>query len=160
QMLERYATDVMPQKRPSTIPTQLQHLHWWKNHIGSLSLSEVRPSTILQYRDTLKKTKSNATVNRYMALLSHAFTMAIQWEWSEHNPVRLISKMKEPRGRTRYLSDEEQKRLLEECQKSRNRLLYTIVVVGLSTGARRGELLNLHWDDVDLRRGTLTFRDT
>src|SRR5262249_14643 len=62
QMLERYATDVMPQKRPSTIPTQLQHLHWWKNHIGSLSLNEVRPSTILQYRDTLKKTKSNATV--------------------------------------------------------------------------------------------------
>ena len=34
QMLERYATDVLLQKRPSTIPTQLHHLHWWEDHIG------------------------------------------------------------------------------------------------------------------------------
>jgi integrase len=36
----------------------------------------------------------------------------------------------------------------------------TIVVLALATGARRGELLNLRWSDVDLKRGTLTFHQT
>ena len=43
---------------------------------------------------------------------------------------------------------------------SRNSSLYTIVVLALSTGARRGELLSLHWSDVDLTREMLTFRKT
>ena len=38
--------------------------------------------------------------------------------------------------------------------------MYTIVILALSTGARRGELLSLHWSDVDLKRGMLTFRET
>ena len=35
-----------------------------------------------------------------------------------------------------------------------------VVVLALSTGARRGELLSLRWADVDLKRGMLTFRQT
>ena len=76
------------------------------------------------------------------------------------NPVRKITKPREPRGRVRFLSDEERHQLLEACQASRNPYLYTIVVLALATGARRGELLGLCWPDVDLKRGTLTFHET
>lgn len=50
--------------------------------------------------------------------------------------------------------------MFEACQASRNRSFYPIVVVALSTGARMGEILNLRWPNVDLRRGTLTFQET
>jgi integrase len=74
--------------------------------------------------------------------------------------MRKVSKPKEPRGRVRFLSDEERQCLLDACKVSRSAYLYTIVVLALSTGARRGELLSLHWGDVDLKRGLLTFRET
>src|SRR5215470_15693564 len=96
-----------------------------------------------------------------MAASSHVFTVAVrEWQWCADNPVRKVSKPREARGRVRFLSDDERERLLAACQTSRNKHLYTITVLALATGARRGELLNLRWSDVDLKRGTLTFHQT
>ena len=74
--------------------------------------------------------------------------------------MRKVRKPKEPRGRVRFLTDDERERLLAACKVSRNRYLYLIVVLAISTGARRGELLSLRWSDVDLQRCTLTFHET
>jgi integrase len=71
-----------------------------------------------------------------------------------------VRKPKLPRGRVRFLSDEERDRLLEACRESQNPYLQTIVILALSTGARRGELLSLRWPDVDLKRCRLTLRET
>ena len=78
----------------------------------------------------------------------------------ESNPVLKISKPSEPVGRVRYLDDDERTRLLAQCRVSRCQILYTVVVLALSTGARKGELLGLRWGDVDLKRGVFTFRKT
>jgi integrase len=100
-------------------------------------------------------------VNRYLGALSHAFSIAVkEWGWLEDSPMRKVSKPREPRGRVRFLSDEERTRLLDACQGSHNPYLSAIVTLALATGARRGELLGLRWPDVDLRRGTLTFHQT
>jgi integrase len=64
------------------------------------------------------------------------------------------------RRRRLWLEAQERYQLLEACQASRNPYLYTIVVLALATGARRGELLGLRWPDVDMKRGTLTFHET
>ena len=160
-LLERYRNDVLPQKRPSTVYNQVYHLRWWESQIGQYALSAITPALIVEYRDKLARTRENSTVRRYLAVLSHAFTVAVQeWEWVNENPFHKVSKPKEPRGRVRFLTDDERQRLLDSCQVSRNSSLYTIVVLALSTGARRGELLSLHWSDVDLKRGMLTFRKT
>jgi integrase len=74
--------------------------------------------------------------------------------------VRDIRKPKESPGRVRYLSDEERIALLEQCKRSRNSYLYTIIVLALTTGGRRGEILNLKWSDIDLSRERVIFRDT
>src|SRR4029453_5008869 len=83
-------------------------------------------------------------------------SVAKEWRWLDDSPMRQVSKPKEPRGRVRYLSDQERHQLLEACQASRNPYLHLIVILGLATGARRGELQGLRWPDVDLKRGTLT----
>jgi hypothetical protein len=70
----------------------------------------------------------------------------------DDSPMRKVRKPKEPRGRVRFLSDDERQRLLDACKASDSRYLYIVTVLALSTGARKMELLNLTWQDVDLIR--------
>jgi integrase len=164
-LTDRYLREVLPRKSRSSIYMQTLQLNWWKAQLGQRTLADITPALLAEYREKLaqgeKQPRSNATVVRYMAALSHAFTIAVrEWEWLEDSPMRKVSKPKEPRGRVRFLSDEERTRLLDACQVSHNPSLYTVVVLALATGARKGELLSLRWPDVDLKRGTLTFHQT
>ena len=60
----------------------------------------------------------------------------------------------------RVLSADERTRLLTACAQSVNPSLYPLVLLALTTGARRGELLSLTWQDVDLERGYLRLAQT
>jgi len=62
---------------------------------------------------------------------------------------------KEPQGRLRWLTQEEITRVLEACAKSKNKELGAAVVIALNTGLRRGELIGLTWERVDLSRSVL-----
>ncbi|HEX4045093.1 MAG TPA: site-specific integrase [Gammaproteobacteria bacterium] len=167
EAITRYIKYVLPTK-PKSAYTQVGQLEWWKENIGTHSLADVTPALISQHRDKLaqgktprNKYRTSATVNRYLAALSHVFTIATkEWMWVEENPLRKVSKMKEPRGRVRFLSDKERERLLTACKESESTYLYTIVVLALSTGARRMELLSLDWQDVDLIRGVIILHET
>ena len=74
--------------------------------------------------------------------------------------MRKVRKPKESRGRVRFLSEIERKALLEACQQSENKYLYTIVVLALSTGMRRGEIINLKWDDINTKDRSLILHET
>ncbi len=167
EAIDRYIKTVLPTK-PRSEYTQEGQLKWWKETIGSYSLADVGPALIAQHRDKLAQVKPKhreirtpATVNRYLAALSHVFTLAIkEWMWAEENPLRKVTKMKEPRGRVRFLLDDERQRLLDACKCSENPYLYIAVVLALSTGARRMELLGLEWASVSLERKVITLHYT
>jgi integrase len=161
-LIDRYCRDILPSKAPESRRKQGQQLLWWRGQLGHCVLADITPAQIAAHRDTLtREHRATSTVNRYLSALSHAFSIAVrEWGWLEDSPTRNVSKPREPRGRVRYLSDEERHRLLGACRESLNPSLHTIVVLALSTGARRGELLSLRWPDVDLKRGTLTFHQT
>jgi integrase len=78
----------------------------------------------------------------------------------EDNILRKVSKLKEPRGRVRYFSDEERERFLLACKESHNSDLYNAVILALSTGGRKNEIWGLSWKDVDLKNGFITFEET
>ena len=100
---------------------------------------------------------SPATVNRYLAPVSHALRIAIkEWGWLDDSPLRGVQRPSEPDGRVRFLSDDERDRLLAACQASTNPWLYLAVVLALSTGMRKSELMNLRWSAVDLQNGKIT----
>ena len=93
-----------------------------------------------------------ATINRHIATIKHMFTKAEQWEMVEEGilkKVRSVKLLEENNKRLRYLSREECETLINEC----NKHLKPIVIMALNTGMRRGEILNLQWDNVDLRHG-------
>jgi integrase len=96
-----------------------------------------------------------------MTSLSGVYTTAInEWGWLEINPVKKVAKPAEPQGRVRFLSDDERARLLEACKLCPNPILYTVVVVALSTGARKSEILTLKWRQVDFERNVIRLENT
>ena len=167
ELIDRYLREI-EKKNPKRFVDVKTLLGWWKGEIGVYLLSDVPRALIVEQRDKLLNTKgrnverrSNSTVNRYMTALGNAFTVATnEWEWLQENPMRKISKLSEPRGRVRFLDDEERGRLLEACKVSTNPQLHTLVVLALSTGARHGELINLRWSEVDWQRRVITLYDT
>ena len=108
-----------------------------------------------------KRQRNGATVNRYMTALSHCLSVAAnEWQWFEINPMPKVAKLKESRGRVRFLDDDERARFLAACQDSKNPFLYPVVILALSTGMRHGEILNLTWNDIDLTNRRIILEET
>lgn len=141
---------------------------WWKKRLGHLVLADLTPRVIAEARDALlsENTKRNtlrspSTVNRFLAALSKALSVAVQeWEWLDDSPMRKVSKPREAQGRDRFLSLEEKDRLLAACKESSNPYLYQLVSLSILTAMRFSELINLHWSDVDFYRRVIILNET
>lgn len=139
------------------------HLLWWQKELGHFYLKDIRPAIITEKKQKLLLEpnekgviRGKSTCNRFLATLSHLMGICMkQWEWVVENPVKKISREKEPRERTRFLSQDERQRLLEACRQSDNSYLFTFTVLLLSTGCRYNEIRCLRWTDVDLVQGKI-----
>lgn len=166
-LIDRYIKDVLPTK-PKQAYTQKQQLEWWRGKLGAYVLADITPALIVQYRDELSAgetyrhtQRTPATVVRYMAALSHAFTIAVnEWQWIEDSPMNKVKKPVESKGRVRCLDDDELERFLTACKDSPNKHLYLCALLALSTGMRQGELMGLQWRDVNLDDGFLILHET
>ena len=78
----------------------------------------------------------------------------------DSNPLRKIRRLQESQGRVRYLSDDERDRLLDATTQSAHPHLHAIVLLALTSGARKGEILGLHWKEVDMTRKTAVLHNT
>lgn len=102
--------------------------------------------------ERLQKGHKPATVNRPIATLKHMFTKATDWNMVEEETLKRVRKVKlleENNRRLRYLSKEECQSLINTCKEH----LKPIVITALNTGMRKEEILNLKWDNVDLKNG-------
>ncbi len=133
-------------------------------------LLSISPIAVEKYkRERLQAGAKPATVNRDLEALRNLCNRLVAWGKLDRNPVRLtaagrqaepgqVAKLKEPEGRVRFLSPEEEKALLEACQ---NPQLRAIILLGIHAGLRiPSEALSLTWDAVDLKRGILTVAGT
>lgn len=161
------AVEKYTKEQTITVPKK-GHLEWWQKELGSLYLQDVRPSILSEKKQKLlsepnKKgvIRTKSTCNRYLATLSHLMGIACkQWEWVSENPVRKISREKEPRERTRFLTTEERVAFLEACKRSSNPYLFTFVTLLLGSGCRYNEVRWLRWTDLDLSQGKMTISKT
>jgi len=116
---------------------------------GGMSLNEIDICMIEKFKNKGKGAGHIVVTNRTLALLKHMFTIAIQRRYVTNNPAKNVKLFKEPKGRVRYLSEDEKERLLNEL----NGMVKSIVIAAMNTGARKGELLKLKWSNVDLKNG-------
>lgn len=156
--LDRYLECVTPKKRPDTQRSENLSAKNLKASLGKLSLLQVTPEKVAEYRDQRLKTLSENSVRIELSLLSNLYKIA-EREWSYHgliNPVSQIIKPKIPQGRCPMLSEEQIKNLLEETQKSPNKLLYPFTLLALHTGCRSKEIRSLRWNQVFLDDGYIS----
>ncbi|MCP5067042.1 MAG: tyrosine-type recombinase/integrase, partial [bacterium] len=167
ELIDRYLDQVVSVRRKGG--KKLEYLLGrWRKELGDYLVADVTSARVAEVRDKLRhettkrrKKRSPATVNRYLGALSPVFTIATrEWEWAELNPVSNVQRLPEPRGRVRWLDEDERARLLAACRASRDDRLYPLVLLGISTGARRGELMPLRWRDIDLDRGAGVLHET
>lgn len=125
-----------------------------KSFFGDYTISEITPSLINEFKNKRKaKGVKPATIHRQIDIMKRAFNLAIrEWEWCDKNPVARVSLERLNNKRDRWLTFEEEEKLLLGCPV----WLQELVLFGLNTGMRLGEILSLTWKGVDLFRKTAT----
>jgi len=158
--------------------SRAQRMSWWEEKIGQLTLSEVDEDHIYFALEELSNKKARyyagkdadgksifksknkpyapATINRYAAAIGALFSWCIKkritpkgWE----HPCKAIERKPENNEVVRFLSDAERLALLAACKESKWQKLYLLALLGITTGARKGEIKKLRWSDIDLERG-------
>jgi len=165
--IRRYRKEVLPHKIYDG-RNVARHLDRWEKELGHLKLSKLTPPIIGAVRDKMRteyvsggKFRSGSTVAKYIASFSHVLTTAVrEWQWLQENPCLKVKKPEISSGRTRYLTKEEIHRLSEECRNSRNKDLFLIFLIAVTTGARKSEILGLKGEDLDLENRLLLLTDT
>ena len=130
---------------------------WWGAWFKGRRLNAITTEALDQARHALlAKGCSQPRVNRYVEWIRHLLNLARRDGKLHSNPLTKLTMFKEPAGRTRFLSLEEEVRLCEALGEPYARWLRLAILTGL----RRAEQFGLRWSDVDLERGLLTLPTT
>lgn len=153
-LMLRYLTDTASKRSAATDRYRARSL---RRHFAGRIMDRLDPPAIRAYVQARRgEGVADATINRELALLSSAIGhVNRELELTLPNPVkgRLL---KEPEGRTRWITREEAERLIEAAGQARRvPFLADFITVALYTGCRKEELMGLEWARVDLSANLL-----
>lgn len=133
---------------------------WILPYFGKLNLSEIDTKIVDSFQSYLiSKSLSAASVNKYLAILKAMLSKAVHWNMCPESilsKIRKVKPLKNVNKRLRYLSKEECFSLINACAKH----LKPIVLTALLTGMRKSEILNLTWQQIDLKHGYILLDKT
>jgi len=155
EMIEKYLKEHSARnKTPKSHDRDKELANHLVSSFGDSILTEIAPRSISEYKAKRRdEGASPRTINYELALISHAFNLAIkEWEWLKDNPVSRVSRERVNNIQERWLTFEEEEKLLDASPK----WLQGLIIFSLETGLRQGETLNLQWPQVDLFRRTIT----
>jgi integrase len=161
-VIARYLTEVTPSMKGAAEDTiRLKAI--MRKPIARWSMANLSAAHIATYRDERLKEVSAGTVIRELAYLSAIINHARrEWGINVPNPVQMVRKPQSPQARSRVLNDEEVSKLLQALEPTGRRSHWTkpAVQLALATAMRRGELLSLRWEHIDLQGRTAFLPDT
>jgi integrase len=144
-------------------------LHNSSHHDNKIRMDKVLPQFGERYVDSLTPqeierwlaghTKTPATFNRYRAMLSLTFKIAVQNRKCDSNPMKFVKQRKENNSRLRYLTSTEEGKLRDYIQ-AKWPHHWCAVELALHTGMRQGEQFALRWQNVNLERRMITLPRT
>ena len=127
-----------------------------RNHIlprlGHRAMGELIPPDLARFVEEMKAgSYAPGTCNRALVLLRYGYTLALRWKLPgiTSNPMLDVKNLRDDNKIERFLSPEQLTRLVTCVQQSDNDMLYYIVTYLLCTGARKREVLDARWEDVD-----------
>jgi len=154
-ILQRYLAEVVVHKKSSSVETYII-CAIGKADIASIRLNKLRPHHLASYRDQRLEVVTGSTVVRELSIINQALQLAIN-EWDADLETNPMAKVKSPswnKPRERRLKIGEQDLLIKECSVSKNIWLKPVVLLALETAMRRGEILNLKWENISVDQQT------
>jgi integrase len=155
-LLQRYANEISPTKRGSH-EELIRIRALMRSRLAAHEMANVTPELVAQFRDARLRAVKAGAVIRDLSLISSIINHARrEWGLTIGNPCELVRKPSTPPGRTRVLVLDEEARLVDAVRPvgRRNPLMMPLVQLALETAMRRGELLRLRWEHIDLDRRT------
>ena len=119
-------------------------------------LATIRRTDIQRYITQRSAKVSAHTIQKELNTLKHLLGLAVEWEIIPYSPAQKVKSPRVPAGRVRYLQPTELKVLIEACLD----WLQPIVVIAVSTGMRRSEIVGLRWMDVDMLHSRIVLPQT
>ena len=158
QLVDKFVKEYAPKKSvnmQNSYAASIKHLipFFGDSHLSSITRKNISRYKVLRRDEGAKP----STINSELAMLSRAFTLAVdEWEWLTNKPFLKITREKENNEKGKYLTADEGKTLLENCPE----WLKDLVVFALNTGLRQDEQLSLTWQRVSLLRKTILIQET
>lgn len=127
-----------------------------RNHLvtklGGKRMSAITPPDVAVFVEAMKAANyAPGTCNRALVLLRYGFELALRWKIPgiESNPVKEIKNLKDDNKIERFLTQDQTVRLLAAVRQSESEMLQYIVLFLIYTGARKREVLDAKWQDID-----------
>lgn len=140
---------------------QMQRIDYWCSLFGDRIMTDIDIFDLREHVDSMVDSGERAsTINRKKAVLSSVYKFALSRGYVDENIVRSVVVDDDTKRRDRVLSNDERQRLVKACQASHWDKLYLLVLMAMVTGARKGELMNLRWCDVNIKDSTGYLGDT
>jgi integrase len=175
ELTDRYLEEHAARKRPGSRREDEGLIgQWIRPQLGRRKVADVRLADIESLHRKITRFRSECSdyraqqldrkraqrgtpyrANRVLALLSKMFSLSVRWEMRPDNPVRGVERNPEQK-RSRYLKPDELQRLTEVLANHPKREAVNVIRLLLLTGARRGEVLGMRWDQIDFEDGTWT----
>lgn len=146
------STEYLARWNKKDYANQLLRVNYWCEVFGDRIMTDIDIFDLREHIDELlDEGQRTATINRKKAVLSSIYQYALSRGYVDANIVRSVVLDNDSKRRDRVLTDEERKRLLKACRESHWDKLYLLVLMAMVTGARKGELLNLRWSDINVK---------
>lgn len=159
-LLAHYSAEISIKKR-GRVEEISRSAKMRRHKVSALPIGQLKPFHIAQYRDERLQQVSTTTVKKELQLISHALDIGRrEWGLNIKNVAADVAKPKEPKGRERRLEEDEEHLLLGVLSGSENHWIKPLMEFAIETGMRRGELLKLRWEDVNLGRKTALIKET
>ncbi|HQT03434.1 MAG TPA: tyrosine-type recombinase/integrase [Thiotrichales bacterium] len=126
---------------------------------GKFKMNRITRSDVLAFHHSvLEKGYAAGSCNRMLVLMKFIYNCAIRWDVlpKDTNPCNGVEHFEDNGARERYLTQDEVQRLFDELDTNPNKQVAQVVRLLLYTGARKCEVLNARWDEIDMNRRLLT----
>jgi integrase len=135
-------------------PHHVWHLKSLLPYFGDYPVARLNRNMAADYRAWRHRTKdvTDATINRAISVLKHILYWGVDEQLLPANPWARLALVRERRLKRPVMTLEEEATLLPLLPDH----LRNIAIAALDSGMRRGEILNQHWQDVDLSRKLLS----
>jgi integrase len=154
ELAERYQRYCKIYNAPKTLEGKVRYARRFVEFFGDRDSATITRADVEEYVAARKETAGNPTVNRELATLKHLFHYASDLGHAEKNPVTGVRLLPEPRKPINPPSVEDVEKWLTWCL-GHDLLLYDLSAIAVNTGLRRGDILKIRGEDIDVERRVL-----